>query len=356
MSLLKHIFMKNYFYLFLLIFVLSCKMNAQIGGSSTYQFLSSPMSARVVSMGGLIFSKYDHDLQLSLQNPSLLTQETSNQLILNFTDHFSDIKQGNVAFAKHFSKIGNFQAGIHYLDYGNFTETDASGNELGSFIANDFVFILGWGKRLDSSLSIGSNVKFINSQYQDYHSTGIAADIAATYINSKNRLSISLVARNLGTQIKSYNQSKEQLPFDMVLGMSQKLKNAPFTYSIGWQNLEKWDLTYIDPNDPTNERDAITNEIKQKSKIAKVADKTLRHLVFGLEFQPFKAFAFRLSYNYKHRTEVSVPSAPGLSGFAWGIGLKISKFQISYARDIYHPSGTPNYFTLGTNLSTLLKK
>lgn len=348
--------MKKLALLFILISILSIDSIAQIGGTNTYQFLALPSSARQVSMGGSLFSKYDNDIQLAIYNPSLLTEETHNQLMLNFTDHFSDIKQGNVAYARHFKKIGNFQAGIQYLDYGTFKETDASGNELGSFTANDFVFTVGWGRRLDSSLSIGSNLKFISSHYEGYFSTGIAADVAATYINSAKRLSLSIIARNVGTQIKSYHDKKEPLPFELLVGISQKLKNAPFTYSVVWQNLEKWDLTYTDPNDPTNERDAITNELKQKSKAEKYADQTLRHLIFGLEFQPFKAFAFRVSYNYKHRKEVSVPSAPGLSGFAWGFGLKISKFQLSYARDIYHPGGAPNYFTLGTNLSSFFKK
>lgn len=343
-------------YLFSLLFIASNFANAQIGGNSTYQFLAMPSSARQVGMGGTLYARFDNDLQLSMYNPSLLTPEMSNQIMINFTDHFSDVKQGYFAFAKNFKKIGSFQTGIQYLNYGEFTETDASGNVLGSFSATDFAFTVGWGRRLDSNFSIGANLKFINSQYQEYQSVGVATDIAATYTNAKKRLSISLVARNAGTQIKSFNETKETLPFEMLIGISQKLKYAPFTYSVVWQNLEKWDLTFTDPNDPTNERDAVTNELKQKSKLAQSADKTLRHLIFGLEFQPFKAFAFRISYNHKHRKEVSVPSSPGMSGFAWGFGIKVSKFQISYAHDIYHPSGGTNYFTISTNINEFLKK
>jgi hypothetical protein len=330
--------------------------SAQIGGSSTYQFLTLPMNARQAAMGGTLYNRDDNDIQLSLYNPSLLTTEISNQLMINYTDHFSDVKQGYFAYARNFKKVGNFQAGIQYLSYGKFTETDASGNVLGEFTANDFAFTLGWGRRLDSNFTIGANLKFINSQYQSYVSAGIAADVAASYINTKRRLVLSLIARNAGTQIKSFNETKETLPFEMLVGISQKLKYAPFSYSVVWQNLEKWDLTYTDPNDPTIERDAVTNEIKQQSKTEKFADKTLRHLIFGLEFQPMKAFAFRISYNHKHRKEVSVPTHPGMSGFAWGFGIKVSKFQISYARDIYHPAGAPNYFTITTNLGEFFKK
>jgi len=327
----------------------------QIGGESAYQFLSLPANARQAAMGGTLYTRDDHDLQLSLYNPSLLSAETSNQLMINYTDHFSDVKQGYFAYARNIKKIGDFQAGIQYLSYGKFTETDASGNVLGEFSANDFAFTLGWGRKLDSNFTLGANLKFINCQYQNYNSNAIAADVAASYVNTKKRFALSLIARNAGVQTKSFNETKETLPFEMLLGISQKLKYAPFTYSVVWQNLEKWDLTYTDPNDPTNERDAVTNEIKQQSKAEKFSDQTLRHLIFGLEFQPMKAFAFRISYNHKHRKEVSVPTHPGMSGFAWGFGIKVSKFQFSYARDIYHPAGAPNYFTLSTNLGEFFK-
>jgi len=329
---------------------------AQIGGKSVYHFLNLPTNARQASMGGVVYARYDNDIQLSLYNPSLLSPETHNQLCLDFTDHFSDIKQGYAGYSRTFKKLGSFQAGFQFLNYGKFTETTDADVVLGDFTANDLALNIGWGRRLDSSFSIGSNLKFISSQLQDYYSFGIATDIAATYINNKHRLAVSLIARNIGRQLVTYTKIREPLPFEIQLGFSQKLKNAPFTYSIVVQNLEKWDLTYNDPNDPEIERDAITNEIKEKSKASKIFDKTMRHLVFGLEFQPFKAFALRLSYNYKRRQEVSVPTSSRLSGFAWGFGIKISKFQISYARDIYHPAGAPNYFTIATNLSDFAKK
>jgi len=344
---------------FLIIFFLitfTFTVSAQIGGSSVYRFLNLPTNARQTSMGGVLYSKYDNDLQLSLYNPSLLNSEVHNQICLDFTDHFADITQGYAGYSRTIKNLGSFQGGVQFLNYGKFKETDASGNILGDFTANELALVLGWGRVLDSNFSIGANLKFISSKLQDYYSFGVATDVAGTYRNNKHRLALSFIARNIGTQIVKYTQNREKLPFEMQLGFSQKLKHAPFTYSIVIQNIEKWDLTYDDPNDPKNEKDAITNEIKEKSKTEQFFDKTLRHLVFGVELQPFKAFALRVSYNYKRRQEVSVPTSSRLSGFAWGFGIKIKKFQISYARDIYHPAGAPNYFTIATNISDLIKK
>ncbi len=344
-----------FFSIFLLVYTLYVPVFSQSGSGSTYRFLLQPQSSRQLAMGSVFYNRYDDDIQLSIHNPSIISEKLHNQLMLSFIDFPSDVISFSAAYAHTFKKIGSFTASVNYFDYGKFTETDPSGITYGNFMAHDVFGQIGWGKKLDSSLFIGANLKLISSTYAEYNSIGIATDVAFTYYNKSNRLALSIIAQNIGTQIKSYTTTREPLPFGIHAAVSQKLKYAPFTYSIVWQHLEKWDLTFNDPNDPSIQRDAITGLIIEKSKTAKLADKTLRHLVFGIEFQPFKAFALRLGYNYQKRQEISVPSKPGLSGFSWGLGLKISKFQFSYSRAIYHPAGSPNYVTIATNLSDFLK-
>jgi hypothetical protein len=340
----------------ILFFYFSCQASfAQSGGKYTYAFLLNPSSARMAGMGGLMYNKNDQDIQLAIYNPSLISDENHQQLMLGFTDYPTDISSFSGAYAHRFKKAGTFTASLQYFGYGEFTETDASGNTFGTFSAQDYYTQIGWGRKLDSNLSMGANLKFIGSSYAEYQSYGLAADLALTYYNPINRLSISGVVQNAGRQIVSYTDKKEPLPFGIHIGMSQKLKHAPFTYSIVWQNLENWDLTFSDPNDPKIQRDAISGEIIEKSKSAKIFDKTFRHLIFGVEFQPFKAFALRMSYNYQKRQEMSLPTRTGLSGFSWGFGLRVSKFQFSYGRSIYHPAGSPNHITMTTRLSDLLK-
>jgi hypothetical protein len=43
-------------------------------------------------------------------------------------------------------------------------------------------------------------------------------------------------------------------------------------------------------------------------------------------------------------------------GFSWGIGVKVSKFKISYGHPTYHMAGGGNYFSLSMNLDELSKK
>ena len=62
-------------------------------------------------------------------------------------------------------------------------------------------------------------------------------------------------------------------------------------------------------------------------------------------------FHFDLGYNYKRRQEMKVVVRPGMVGFSWGFGLRISKFHIAYGRSSYHLAGGTNHFSLTTNLS-----
>jgi hypothetical protein len=331
-------------------------LNAQTGGDGVYRFLNMPVSARAAAMGGNFLAIKDGDITQALFNPSLISEEMDNNLALSFVDYFSDINYGYATYAKKFDKIGTYTASMQYLNYGEFVYADETGQTFGTFTANDLALNVGWGRALDSLFSIGANIKLIYSGLEDYQSYGLAVDVAGTYHNPEKRLTVSLIARNIGTQLKPYRSGNyERLPFEINLGVSQKLKHLPFRYSILLTNLQKWDLTYDDPNDPSRQRDPITGEFIEKDAFGELADKALRHVVLGGEFIPSKYFSIRFGYNYQRRQEMSVSNKVGTVGFSWGLAFMVSKFQFEYSRATYHLNGSPNYITIRTNLSDFVK-
>ncbi|MCD4679492.1 MAG: hypothetical protein K8S00_03800 [Bacteroidales bacterium] len=196
----------------------------------------------------------------------------------------------------------------------------------------------------------------IYSSLESYTSFGIAVDVAGTYYNPKNKFCISLIGKNIGSQLKSYrSNNSEPLPFEIQLALSKKLEHVPFRYSLILTHLEKWDLTYDDPNDRSN-IDPITNEEIPENKLEDFADKVMRHIVIGGEFMPFKNFSVRFGYNYQRRKELKVDTRTSTVGFSWGIGFRIKKFQFNYSRATYHLVGSPNYITISTNLSDFIRK
>lgn len=323
--------------------------NAQKGGTQAFSFLNLPNSARVAALGYNFVTINDGDLSTALNNPSLISDAMHNDISLNFVDNYADISYGFASYSRTFNKAGSFVATMQYIDYGAFKRTDETGAEIGEFKSNEIAPVIGWGRRLDSLFSIGANIKAINSNFDTYSSFALAADVAGSIHFDNKGITMSLIARNIGMQLSRFTpDSREKLPLEVQFGISKRLQHMPFRYSILLTNLQKWDLTYVDPQD--DNIDPFTGEVKKKSKAGEIADKTLRHVVIGGEFIPTKNFSLRFGYNYQRRQEMKLESKRSTVGFSWGLGFKVSRFNFSYARSAYHISGSPNVFSLGINM------
>ena len=330
---------------------------AQTGGDKVFRFLDLPVSARVSAMGGKLFSVRDHNPALAIMNPSMLNPSMSTGISLNMVDYFSNAIYGHVNYVQHFANVGTFNFGVNFASYGAFQGYDIYGNETGKFYANDIALITGYGKEfVDSMFSMGMNVKWIFSKYENYFSAGLGVDFAASYYSNPNNLSLTLLLSNLGVQFNTYAHTREKIPFEIQLAFSQRLKHIPVRYSITFQHLQKWNLSHNDPTDPFVNIDVTTGEPVQKSKFRQFGNNLLRHIVFGLEIIPMKYFSLQVSYNYNVRQEMRSHQKPGVVGLAYGAGLHVYKFDLYYARSHNNLASVPNHFTLSTNISNFIKK
>lgn len=330
---------------------------SQIGGFGTYKFLNYSNSARVAGLGGNFLAINDDDINLTLGNPSLITPAMNNHLALGYVNNPGGINYGYVAYSRSFNKAGSFVGSLQYINYGKFTGADAAGNLTSDFYAAEYALNVGWGRQLTPLFSIGANGKLIYSQLESYHSFGIAVDVAGTYTSKDQSFTASLVGRNIGTQLVPYLPGQyEPLPFELQIGLSQKLKHIPLRFSQLLTNLQRWDLTYQDPDDPANTADPLTGEVKQKSGAGKIADGLMRHVVLGAEITIAKVLAVRVGYNYQRRQELKLYNKAGLTGFTLGAGLRVKMFSLSYTRGSYTSGIANNYITVGVNLQEFIKK
>ncbi|CAN5438527.1 type IX secretion system protein PorQ [soil metagenome] len=334
---------------FLFILLLSSDaLFAQIGGSNTYAFLNLVAPARSAALGGNAIATRADDVSLVAQNPSQLTTEMHQQLSLSYVGYLAGIKFGDVAYAYDFKKIGMFSGNLKFVNYGSFDRTDVNSEVIGTFKAAEYALSFSWSKALDSSLFIGAAFKGIYSNLGDYKSSGVAADVALTWYDQENLWCATIVAKNIGAQISTYEGGdQEKLPFELQAGISKKLDKAPFRFSLIAQQLQKFDLTYEDPN--LTGVDPLTGESKAE-KIT-FTNKVARHLILNAEILFSKNFNARLGYNFMRRKELAYTEAKGMSGMSIGFGLNIKKFSFSYARSIYNKAGGSNHFSIATNLS-----
>lgn len=337
------------------IVVLPFLSQGQIGGDNTYEFLNLTSAPRIAAMGGDFLAVDDNDITLTNTNPSLINPGLHNYLGVSFVDYYSDINYGHATYSRTFQDVGSFIGSVNYISYGQFDYAEASGERAGSFYAGETALNIGWGRQLDSLFSIGSNLKFIYSSFESYNSFGLAVDVAGSYTSRDRSFTASLIAKNIGRQLNTYQGGNaEPLPFELQVGLSKRLKHLPFRYSILFNHLEKWDLRYEDPS--TRQVDPITGETIEENGFEVFADNLMRHIVIGAELIISKNFSLRGGYNYKRRQEMKIADKTSTVGFSWGFGFRVSKFHFSYARSTYHLAGSPNYIAVTTSLSDFFVK
>jgi hypothetical protein len=345
-------------FLFVFLCFLSIYIYSQIGGSYTYAFLNQTNSARIAALGGKNVSLADGDLNTPWHNPSLLSPSMDNNLVLNYVGYFADIKYGYLSYGKDFEGIGTFALGLHYMDYGDFQYADPFGERNGTFDASEYAFNLIYSRKIDSFLTVGINLKPVYTSFERYNSFGLVADVGVNYYNPDRYFSAGLVLRNIGMQLSTYygGAEREAVPFEIQAGISQKLAHAPFRFSVTLQHLQKWNLQY--DSDLENDNSFIQEEESPTAseKAGEFADNFLRHAILGMEFVPGENFYVGFGYNYQRRQELKLSGLPAMVGFSWGVGLRISKFHISYGRATYHLSGASNHFSLSANLSEFYRR
>jgi hypothetical protein len=281
-----------------------------------------------------------------------------NNVAFNFVNYFNGLNYGSIMYSRTFNKAGSFVGTFQFIDYGRFTRADETGTTYGEFSASEYALNIGWGRQLTPLFSIGANGKLIYSHLDLYNSFGIAVDVAGSYISKNQLFTASLLAKNIGIQVVGYHAGqREPLPFELQAGISQRFKHIPLRFSILYNHIERWNLRYDDPNDPSNQKDPLTGETETKSGFSKFADNFMRHLVFGGEFVIAKTFSIRIGYNYQRRQELQIYGKTGLSGFTYGFGLRIKMFDFGYTRATYMAGPiNPNYITLSANLGAFTKK
>ncbi len=329
---------------------------AQNGGKYVYNFLNLSYSSRMMGLGGSLVSVHDDSPALILVNPSYISGRQHNTLALNYTDYFTHNNGMSAIYSYTFPKAGSFAFSVQALTYGTFRGMDENGVETGDFTAGDYAITLGWGRELSPNFSVGANLKTVFSHYDAYFSAGVAVDLAGSYYNEEKQLSLTLLAKNIGTQVKAYAPgNREPLPFDLQFALSQRLKHVPIRYHISLHSLYRWNMNYYGHDNPFLETDAISGELQYPSKVAQFADNLFRHFIFGIEIEPIKYFSIQLAYNHNIHQEMKVLSRKSMAGFSYGIQLNIKGIRVGFSRLHYAIGATPNCFDLAFDFGEMAK-
>lgn len=338
--------MRRYWLLSVLLLTMVVAKSQTLGGNAVFNFLRLPNSPQLTALGGENITNQNNDISLAFNNPALLRDSMHTQMVAVFNSMPANIKNLHWMLGYHHAKLKtNFALGINYFTYGNITQTDNIGNIQGQFKPTDFVVQLMASRQYMEKWFYGMSFKFINSNYGVYRSNGIAFDFGVNYFDKDKLFQAGVVAKNMGTQLQRYTSTvKEELPFDLEIGISKKLARSPFQFSATLHHVHQFDIRY---NDTTflneNPFGGSVNQGKN------TGDKIFRHFVLASQISIGKYLEITVAYNHLRRSELKISTAGnGLNGFSLGVGALLPKLNIRYAR-AYYQNNTA-YNQLGINM------
>ena len=324
-------------YRFLLLFFFAgfsvCLTTFAQESGSVFNFLNLPVSSHSTALGGKNISLIEDDISLAMQNPALLSGVSDKTVGFSFMTYMQGCNTGAAAYSQQVGAYGNWGVQTQFVGYGSTKETLLSGEVVGDFKPLDLCIGGQYSHLLSDRWAGGVTAKFIYSHYGAFTSCALAADLGLNYYNEETDLSLSLAARNLGGQIKSFGNTRDRLPADLEMGFTKSLGHAPIRISVTMVDLTRW-----------TSDDYFTTGSKLKS-----GSIFINHFVLGAEWLINDKFYVGMGYNFRRAYEMTAAGsshAAGLS-FGGGVNLKRLKFGLAYAK--YHVSAPTLAFTLAYN-------
>ena len=281
---------------------------------TAYNFLRLPVSAHVAALGGEKISLIDDDATLIFHNPALINDVSDRSINLNFMTYMEGAKTASAAFLKAAGDRGTWGVTAQYMDYGSMKETAANGQELGTFSARDIALGGTFAYALTNDISGGVTAKVISSHIAGYSSLAVGIDLGANYFNEDLDLSVSAVARNLGGQVKAYDDDFERIPFDLQLGATKRLGHSPLRFSVTMSRLHDWSEAFG------------------------------RHLAVGADVFLGQSIYVAAGYNFRRASEMKITEGDSSSahgaGLSIGAGLSLERFKLHVAYAKYHVSAS----------------
>lgn len=291
--------------------------------TSGYHVLRLPTSARVAAMGGENISASDDDVAVGQHNPALLSNVSPNTLGLSFMTYADGARWMGAQYVRGYGERHTAAIFAQHMNYGEMTETDAGGNDLGRFSPKDIVIGAGYSYLLSERWAGGATLKTVISNIAEYRAAALAVDLGVNYFDDEQDLSISVAARNLGAQVQSYDNRTETVPYTFQAGFTKGLKHMPMRFSITATDLSRWKKVHYFVAD---------GETMSFGRLA------LNHLVVSADWLLSDVITLTAGYNFRRGYELKAAGGSHWAGFTAGANLNFSKIRLHLAYAQYHKS------------------
>lgn len=304
--------------------LIACQHIVAQESRSAYNFLRLPVSAHAAALGGDNITIIDDDQMLIFSNPALLSSVSDKTISLSYMNYMAGTSMAGAAFNRVVKEKASWAASAQYIGYGTMKQTGTDGTQLGEFSAKDIAVAGYFSYMLSERIVGGITAKFVTSYIGNYSSIGMGVDLGLNYYDPDHDWSVSLVGKNLGGQLKAYDDEYDPMPIDIQLGVSKRFAHTPFRVSATLVDLNHWNYKF-------------TN-----------------HLVVGIDAALSESIWLGAGYNFRRANEMNIDDADGGgthgAGLSFGAGLNLQRFKLNIAYGKYHVSSTSLMLNVGYTL------
>ena len=271
--------------------------------ATIFPFMSSMMSARMAGLAGSTVAMI-HDGQNVVMNPAWLTTLNGSAVGGTFIKHVLDISAGYATYNRDVAGLGTMAATVSYNSYGSFDRADAQGTVTGSFQSSDVVLGISLAREIDTLISYGVTAKVLHSSLDNMASTAIALDAGMLFQFPKQRTNVGISVLNLGTQLSTYDGTRDRLPVDVRIGVNHRLRGLPLLVNASLNH--------------------------RADDVGSLVDRLLNFSVGG-ELYLGKVVQVRVGYTNAVRNTSSVNVPGQLTGLSGGLGVHLPTLDFDYA-------------------------
>ena len=209
--------------LVLLLLVLSGSAVAQNG----FDLLRQDMNPRSSALASHPIAMAWGDPAAIGYNPAGLAGIDRRMVQISYADHPLDLAGGHVSYAMPYKK-GIEAVSLTYFNYGEFDARPSLDVPVtNTFTPSDILLSFAHAQSVGHGFSLGAAGKILRMEIEDYSSTAIAADLGAMWREEVNDVTIAATISNIGYQVDTFNDSRENLPLTARLAYAKKLAHLP---------------------------------------------------------------------------------------------------------------------------------
>jgi len=191
-------------------------------GTKGGEFLKIGVGERAIGMGGAFCSIADN-VTAVYWNPAGLAHLKKRELSAMHLQYLVGVKSEYLGYA-HPVGEGSLAGQISFL-HSKSGRRDDNCNTIGEFWDYEGVLSLGYGRWLNSVLSLGINLKTIYTRFDTDEASGIAFDIGCLCKTPIEGLNIGIVLQSIETGLK-YTDQRESMQLNLKVGTSYRLSRS----------------------------------------------------------------------------------------------------------------------------------